>query len=159
MKLFLNPEISCYVRELASEFSVSPNAIKGELDSLSSAGYLTRKQSGRSIYFRANKKHPFFPEISSIVRKSLGIDRLLDDIMSSLGTVEAVYILDDYAEGRDTGLIDLLVVGDVDRAQLEQLRTITEKKIKRKIRTMDLTSEEFAKSSAVFMKRPHWKVV
>mgnify|MGYP006290706235 CR=1 FL=1 len=159
MKLFLNPGVSSYLRELAKEFDVSPNAIKGELDSLSQAGYLDKEQNGRSIYFKANTRHPFFPEISSIVRKTMGIDRLVDQIMTELGEVHAAYILDDYAQGRDSGIIDVLVVGDINRDKLEHLRQVTEAKIKRKIRPMAITREEFDASRDVFLKRPHWKVV
>ncbi len=159
LKLFLNPDVSCYLRGLAKEFDVSPNAIKGELDSLSEAGYLEREQSGRSILFRANRKHPFFPEISSIVRKSLGIDRLVEEVVASLGEVEAVYILDDYAEGVDSGIIDVLVVGDVDRTKLDSLRKVTESKVGRVVRVVDMMPEEYKKRVDVFMKRPHWKVV
>jgi len=158
LKLFLNPEVSCYIRELATEFSQSPNALKGELDSLSEAGYLEREQNGRSVYFKANKEHPFFPEISSIVRKTLGIDRLVDEVVASLGDVYAVYILDDYALGNDSGLIDVLVIGDIDRSRLEDIRYIVERKISRKVRIMDLTSDEFKEDSDVFLNRPHWKV-
>lgn len=159
LKLFLNPDVSCYLRQLSSEFKLSPNALKGELDSLSEAGYLEREQSGRSIYFRANTKHPFFPEINSIVRKTLGIDKLVDEVVGSLGNVDSVYILDDYAQGVDSGLIDALVVGDIDRGRLEELRRIVEGKINRKVRVMDITSDEFEKNSEVFMGRPNWKVV
>lgn len=159
MKLFLNPNVSCYLRELSKEFSLSPNALKGELDNLSKAGYLEREQSGRSVYFRANTKHPFFPEINSIVRKTLGIDRLIEEVMQSLGQVEHVYILDDYAEGRDSGIIDLLIVGDVNRGKLEELQRITEGKISRMVRTMVMSPDDFDASRSVFLTRPHWKVV
>lgn len=103
--------------------------------------------------------HPQGPEISSIVRKSFGIDKLLDEIMESLGKVEQVYILDDYAQGRDSGIIDVLLVGDVNRDKLEDLRRITEKKINRKVRPLAITSQEFAEARDIFMNRPHWKVV
>ncbi|MBI9079526.1 MAG: winged helix-turn-helix transcriptional regulator [Pseudodesulfovibrio sp.] len=159
LKLFLNPNVSSYLRELSGEFDLSPNALKVELDSLSEAGYLTRKQSGRSIYFQANKKHPFFPEISSIVRKSLGIDQLIDGVVSSLGEVEAIYILDDYALGKDTGLIDVLVVGEVDKLRLDEVRLIGEAKVGRKVRVMAISLDEFTESQSIFMDRPHWKVV
>lgn len=159
LKLFLNPHISCYLRELSSEFAVSPNAIKGELDSLSNAGYLEKEQNGRSTFFRANKNHPFFPEIHSIVRKTLGIDQLLEDIIKSLGTVEAAYILDDYALGKDSGIIDLLLVGDINQKRLDNLRSITENKIKRKIRTISISSEEFDASDNIYLSRPHWQVI
>ena len=159
LKLFLNPGVSCYLRELSKEFSLSPNALKEELDSLSEAGYLEREQSGRSVYFSANTAHPFFPEISSIVRKSLGIDCLMDDIISSLGDVENVYILDDYAQGKDSGVIDLLVVGDVDRQKLEDLRQIAERKINRIIRVMSMTVEDMELRKDVLLGRPNWKIV
>lgn len=159
LKLFLNPEVSCYLRELATEFSLSPNALKEELDSLSNAGYLTRAQSGRSVYFSANKDHPFFPEISSIVRKTLGIDKLIDDIVRGLGEVDRVYILDDYALGKDSGVIDLLVVGDVDRARLEELRRITEKKINRLIRVLCVSVAELEEKKDALLNRPHWKIL
>ncbi len=159
IKLFLNPGVSCYLRELAKEFSLSPNALKGELDRLSEAGYLTREQSGRSNYFCANTRHPFFPEIHSIVKKTLGIDKLLDEVVRSIGHVEEVYILDDYAEGRDSGLIDVLVVGEIDRHRLDEIRQIGEDKVKRKVRAMDVTPEEFAEGKEIFLSRPHWKVL
>jgi DNA-binding transcriptional ArsR family regulator len=159
LKLFLNPGVSCYLRELAKEFALSPNALKEELDSLSNAGYLEREQNGRSAYFRANTKHPFFPEISSIVRKTIGIDQLLDDVIASLGKVESVYVLDDYALGKDTGLIDLLVVGDVDRRRLDELAYITESKIKRKVRVMVVSASDFEINRVMFMQRPNWKVL
>jgi hypothetical protein len=79
--------------------------------------------------------------------------------MQSLGKVDAVYIVDDYALGKDSGLIDAVVVGNIDRSRLDELRRIVEKKISRKVRVMDLTPEEFANSSNVFLSRPHWKVV
>ena len=159
LKLFLNPGVSCYIRELATEFDVSPNAIKTEMESLSSVGYLEKTQRGRSIFFQANTRHPFFPEISSIVRKTLGIDRLIDDVLASLGQVDAVYILDDYAQGKDSGIIDLLVVGDVDKVKLEGLKTITEGKIRRRIRFMAISRAEFDANQGVFLNRPNWKVI
>lgn len=159
LKLFLNPQVSCYLRELSSEFALSPTALKEELDSLSSAGYLTRRQCGRSIYFGANTEHPFFPEIQSIVKKSLGIDKLLDEVLTNLGKVEAVYILDDYALGKDSGIIDILLVGDVDRARLEELCQIAERKIGRKVRGMVSGSEDFTANRETYMRRPHWQVL
>ncbi|MEW5772911.1 MAG: winged helix-turn-helix domain-containing protein [Thermodesulfobacteriota bacterium] len=159
LKLFLNPDVSCYLRELAKEFGASPNAIKEELDSLSAAGYLDKRQQGRSIYYKADTKHPFFPEINSIVRKYIGIDRIIEQVMSKLGQVDAVYILDDYALGKDTGLIDVLVVGDVNKQKIESLSRSVEAKIKRKLRVMVLDGAEFEGFSKVLLSRPNWKVI
>ena len=126
---------------------------------MSKAGYLEREQNGRSVYFSANKSHPFFPEISSIVRKSLGIDRIIEEIMKNLGHVKEVYILDDYAQGKDSGLIDILIIGEVDRGIIEELCTITEAKINRKLRVMDIGVDDFIMHREMFMKRPHWRII
>lgn len=159
LKLFLNPEVSCYLRELADEFSQSPNALKCELDSLSEAGYLEREKKGRSIYFKANKEHPFFPEISSIVRKTLGIDKLVDEVVASLGDIYSVYILDDYALGKDSGIIDTLIVGNIDQDRLYEFCKIVENKVGRKVRAIVVDLEEFVAIKDIFLKRPHWKVL
>jgi len=60
-----------------------------------------------------------------------------------LGNVEKAYILDDYAEGKDTGIIDLLLVGEIDQYHLNDLSRKTERYIKRKIRTLVLSKEEY----------------
>lgn len=159
LKLFLNPKVSCYLRELSKEFDVTPSAIKDELDSLSQAGYLDKEQQGRSTYYKANVGHPFFPEIHSIVRKTLGIDKIVDQILTKLGRFDRVYILDDYAEGRDSGIIDVLIVGDVDSAKLDKLCRAVEAKISRKIRPLVIGPVEFDASRDVYLRRPHWKVV
>ena len=159
LKLFLNSDLSCYLRELAAEFKVAPSTLKAELDSLNKAGYLEKANNGRSILFKANTRHPLFPEIHSIVRKSLGIDKVVDQVKENLGQVEAVYILDDYAEGRDSGIIDLLILGNIDRAQLERYVELTESKIERKVRVLVETLEDFAERQELYFKRPHWKVI
>ncbi len=160
LKLFLNPDVSSYLRELAAEFDVSPNAMKEELDGLSEAGYLNKKKEGRYIFYNANSSHPFFPEISSIVRKYIGIDQILEYILSTIGDVDSVYILDDYAKGIDSGIIDVLIIGDeTDSKRIGNLCSKAEEAIKRKIRLMVLNTEEFDNTSEIYLRRPNWKVV
>ena len=38
MRLFFNPDRAAYLRELASEFDVSPSQVKEELDNMSEVG-------------------------------------------------------------------------------------------------------------------------
>lgn len=159
LKLFLNPEVSSYLRELAREFNLTPNALKEELDNLSATGYLEKEQRGNSIYYKANTKHPIFPEIHSIVKKHFGIDKILDRILNDLGKVDAVYALDDYANGRDSGLIDLLIVGTVNMDKIQGMKRSAEMEIKRKIRLMVMTAQEFDESRDMILKRPNWRIL
>jgi len=78
-----------------------------------------------------------------MVSKVLGIDQVIDSIVTRLGDLERAYLLDDYAEGKDTGIIDLLLVGDIDQYHLNDLSRKTERYIKRKIRSLVMSRDEY----------------
>ena len=145
MRLLLNPQRHAYLRELAEEFQASPSHIKEELGHLSRAELLKSKKKGRQLLFSANQNHPVFNELQSMVKKSLGMDRILESIIERLGNLEKALVIDDYAEGKDTGIIDLVLIGDIDQDNLRDLTTKTEKYIERKIRTLVLNGDEFKK--------------
>jgi DNA-binding transcriptional ArsR family regulator len=154
MRLFLNPSRHAYLRELAGEFDLSPSQIGEELKLLNNAGLLNKSKNGRQINYQANQKHPLFPELQSIVKKSLGIDHILESMINRQGNLELALLIDDYAEGKDTGIIDLLLVGNINQESLTDLTKKTELYIERKIRTLVLTNEEFKKMSPTLNKRP-----
>jgi DNA-binding transcriptional ArsR family regulator len=143
VKLFLNPGVRAYLRGLASEFNVSPNAVRIELNNLRRHKVLVSERDGRNIYYRANETHPLFPELSSMVRKITGIDELVKFVIDRLGNLEAAYLVGDYARGADTGIIDVVLVGEIDRVQLDEFVAKTEAFIDRKIRSLILSRGEF----------------
>ena len=139
VRLLLNPGIRAYLRGLATEFNVSPNAVRIELNNLRKHKVLTSERDGRNVFYRANTNHPLFPELSSMVRKITGIDELVKSVVDRLGNLEAAYLIGDYARGADTGIIDVVLVGDIDRVQLDDFVAKTEAYIDRKIRSLVLT--------------------
>lgn len=143
VKLFLNPGLKAYLRQLASEFHVSTNAVRTELNHLTDHKILVSERSGRSVYYQANTDHPLFPELFSMVRKITGIDELVRSVVDRLGNLETAYLVGDYARGVDTGIIDVVLVGDIDKAQLDDFALKTEAYIQRKIRSLVLREEEF----------------
>jgi predicted DNA-binding protein YlxM (UPF0122 family) len=160
VRFFFNPAARSYLRELANELNISSNAVREELNQLKKTNLLVSEKSGRNIYYTANKRHPLFPELKSMVAKVIGIDRVIEGIITRLGKLEAAYLIDDYAEGKDTGIIDLVLVGDIDRYHLDDLTRKTEQYINRKIRTMVITSLEFKQNQNIFVNRPKlliWK--
>ena len=143
VRFFFNPNTRSYLRELAKEFNVSTNSVREELNQLTRTELLTSQKSGRQVFYKANQEHPLFPELKSMVIKVMGIDQVIDGIVARLGDLERAYLLDDYAEGKDTGIIDLLLVGNIDQYHLNDLSRKTERYIKRKIRTLVLSRDEF----------------
>ncbi len=154
VRFFFNPDASSYLRELAKEFSVSTNSVREELNQLTESNLLTSRKNGREVHYSANEEHPLFPELHSMVSKLMGIDKVIDGIMNRLGDLEKAYLMDDYAEGRDSGIIDLLLVGNVDEYHLNDLSRKTERYIKRKIRSLVLDRDEFENFKAKLEKRP-----
>ncbi|VFQ47306.1 winged helix-turn-helix domain-containing protein [Desulfoluna butyratoxydans] len=154
VRLFFNPDTHSYLRELASEFGLSTNAVREELNQLSQADLLTSSKNGRQIHYAANRNHPLFPELRSMVRKAIGVDQIIDSVVTRLGDLEAAYLIDDYAEGKDTGIIDLVLVGDIDPYHLNDLSRKTERYINRKLRSLVLSREEFEDFHENLEKRP-----
>lgn len=154
LKFFLNPEVRAYLRELATEFGESSNAVRIELNRLTKAKVLESKQSGRTIQYRANLSHPFFMELSSAVRKMVGLDQVIEQVLAELGGLECAFITGDYASGRDSGLIDLVLVGAINRPRLDHLLLRTEAMINRKIRSLVLSESEFDNLKLIFMSDP-----
>ena len=154
MRLFQNPGQQAYLRELANEFAASTSQVREELQHLSAAGLLSGERNGRQTLYRANETHPLFPELNSMVRKALGMDRILDSILERLGNLELAFVLDDYAMGRDSGLIDLVLVGAIDQENLSDLVRKTEGYIGRKIRVLSLTRPEFTRLRPELVRRP-----
>jgi DNA-binding transcriptional ArsR family regulator len=156
MRIFLNPERNVYLRELADEFQASPSHIKNELDQLKEADLVTSRKNGRQVLFSANRRHPVFNELHSMVKKALGMDRILESMIERLGNLEQAILVDDYAEGKDTGIIDLVLVGDIDQHNLQDLTRKTERYIERKIRTLVLTTVEFDQLTPNLSRRPNF---
>ena len=134
IKFFLNIANKGYLNGLANEFGESTNSIRKELNNLSSAGYLKKYSENNKVIYKANDSHPLFKIIQKIVKKHLGIEEILETVLKRIGEVNKIMILGDYAEGIDSGHIEILIVGD--KISKDYLRDITpkiEKKINRKV--------------------------
>lgn len=151
LKFFLNPKNSSYLRELAREFGESTNAVRHELNKLEEAKILEAEKDGRNKIYHANHKHPLFEDIRSIVLKSSGIQTVINNILHNIGDLQKAFVTGDYALGHDSGLIDLVLVGqNLNGAEVERVRLKTEDLIDRKIRILILTPAEYDKLSQKF---------
>jgi hypothetical protein len=150
IRFFLNSNSSSYLRNLETEFNESTNAIRMELNRFEKAGLLISGMEMNRKVFRANTKHPLFPDISNIIKKYVGFDQLIETVMEQLGTVDKAYITGDLAMGLDTRRIELLLYGKkIDHKYLDQLVQKTARLIKREIHytvLTDFNAEEFNKT-------------
>ncbi len=134
VKFFINIANKGYLNSLANEFGESTNSVRKELNNLSSAGYLNKHNENNKVIYRANTSHPLFKTIQKIIHKHLGIEEILETVYNRIGDVKKVLLLGDYAKGIDSGVIEVLIVGDnINRKYLDSISPKIEKKIKRKV--------------------------
>jgi hypothetical protein len=143
VKFFLNPTMKAYLRQLADEFGESTNSVRVELNRLTEAGILECEAVGNVINYKAKQSHPLFPEIRSIVSKMTGLDSIIEWVIQRLGDVENAYLIGEYARGKDSGVIDVILVGKVDKAYLTELIEKAEDLVQRKVRYLVMNHVDF----------------
>ena len=151
LKFFLNPETRAHLRALADEFGESSNGVRLELNRLAKAGLLSAESDGNKKVYRANTRNTLYPTIHHLIKQNFGID-IIEDVLNKLGNVEIAFVTGAYAKGIDSGIIDLVIVGDVNKTYLNELVEVTEKTIKRKIRTLVLDRKGYNKLKDNFKK-------
>ncbi len=143
LKFFLNPRSTAYLRGLAEEFDESSNAIRLELNRFEQAGLLESESKGNKKIFKANTRHPLYKDIHNIVRKTIGIDRIVEEVVSQLGEVQEAYITGDFAIGKDGPTVDIVLIGNnINTEFLIRLVKKAEGIIHRHIRYLILTPGE-----------------
>ncbi len=134
VKFFTTSANSGHLRGLANEFNESTNAIRKELNHLSEAGYLEKKEVSNKIAYRANTRHPMFSLLQQVVHKYLGLDLIVTQVLDRMGTVEKMELLGDYAKGIDSGTIEINITGkNINTEYTQSIIPKIEDVIKRKV--------------------------
>lgn len=156
LKFFLNTSTKAYLRGLADEFGESTNAIRLELNHLEEAGLLDAETDGNKKVYKANHKHPLFEDIHRLVLKHSGITLVIEGIVTRVGDIQKIWICGSFAEGKDSGSIDLLISASlIDTDYFISLVKKTEELIQRKISytiiPLDKEKESLAADSKTFL--------
>lgn len=131
------------MRNLESELGDNTNAIRVELNKLEQAGLLLSFTKGNKKFFQSNTRHPLFKDINSILLKITGIDELINRVLNKVGDLKLVYLTGDLAQGNQSEIIDLIIVGDINKEYFNELVLKAEGYIGKKIRYLIFNSSEF----------------
>jgi len=109
--LLLNsPDEKFYVREMARLLRKNPSGVKRELDNLEEIGVAVSERVANLRYFHANRQSPLFPELKSLVTKSLGLPGAIKALVRASGA-KAAFIYGPYADGTRDDRVDIMVIG------------------------------------------------
>jgi AAA+ ATPase superfamily predicted ATPase len=75
----------------------------------------------------------------------MGIDHILNSVVEKLGEVEKVFLAGELARGMDSKIVDLVIIGKIDRSYLQKLCEKAEKLVNRNIRSLVLEQEGLLK--------------
>jgi len=134
IKFFVSQANRGYLNGLASEMGESTNAIRKELNHLHAAGYLQKSKSNNKIHYQANTQHPLFDVLQKVVMKHLGLEDIVSNVLERMGAVQQIVLVGDYAEGNDSGIIEVFLIGNnLNMGYIAQLEKKIENVIDRKV--------------------------
>jgi predicted nucleotidyltransferase len=88
-----------------------------ELARLHKVGLLEQHLVGNQVHFCANQSHPVYQELSSILRKTIGLADVLRAALASASThINVAFIFGSIARSTETAAsdIDVMIIGTVD---------------------------------------------
>jgi predicted nucleotidyltransferase len=157
--LFLNPEASFHVREIARLTGKIPGTLLRELKTLSNAGLLVRKQLGNQVHFQANPTSPIYEDLRNILKKTAGMADVLREGLESLRDQIAVaFIYGSMARGdeRATSDLDVMLIGKIEFGDAIEALAKPREILRREINPALYSPEEFRTklaSGEPFLKR------
>ena len=115
-----------------------------ELRRLENMGLLKSRTSGRQKYYSVNPDYTLFPDIKSIILKTVGIGDLLKTAFDKKDDISIAFIYGSYAKDIEHAEsdIDIFAVGNISAKELQGAISDIEGKTKREINPTIYSLEE-----------------
>lgn len=143
---FTHVEESYFVRQLAILLDEDPTNLSREMAKLESLGILKSVRHGNLKQFHVDHECSFFNEMKGLVLKTSGAAGQIRGALQGLKGVTFAFIYGSYAKGKEAihSDVDVIIVGEIDMDELDNLILDLDKKLGRTINYLVYTSEEFS---------------
>ena len=113
-------------------------------------GLLESRRLGQLKLYKLNTQHPLYPELKTVVAKTVGLEETIRGALSRIEGIKAVCIYGSFARGeeRSSSDVDLLILGDVREKPLISTVKGLEEKLQREINYTLYTDAEWKKRKA-----------
>lgn len=145
LKLFIfNPTKEYFTREIERFIKTSFEPIRQELIQLESLGLLKSRVSGKQKYYCLNTSHTLYPEIKSMILKTVGLGDLLHAAIKEREDIMLSFIYGSVAKNVENAEsdIDIFVVGDISSKNLQEFISVIENDTKREINPTIYSAKE-----------------
>jgi predicted nucleotidyltransferase len=145
---FGRPMQAFYLRQIVRETGAGVGSVQRELRRLLSAGLVTRVKAGNQVHYTVNRGSPVFPELQSLITKTVGIGDVLLDSLSQLRKrkfIKVAFVYGSVAAGKHSAQsdVDLMIVGDIDLADLLPMLRGAQEHLGREINPTVYDAKEF----------------
>ncbi|MEK6578999.1 MAG: nucleotidyltransferase domain-containing protein [Bdellovibrionota bacterium] len=144
--LFERADSELYLREIGRQSGLSVRPVQEELAKLLEIGLVKVRKDGNRVYYASNKEHPLYPEIHSLVEKTVGFYAMLQSALKD-PDIKIAFIYGSVASGkaRPDSDLDLFVIGKLGLRKLSTLLSGMSDRIGRLVNPHVMTPEEWAR--------------
>jgi predicted nucleotidyltransferase len=146
--LLLRPDEALHVRELARITGISPGTLHRELQALTNLGLLSRRQTGRQVFYAADTNSPVFEDLAGFLRKTAGLVQPLRDALLPLGTqIHLAFVFGSMAAGKAQSHsdVDVMVLGDAPFAEVVRVLHPARATLGREVNPVVMGAAEFVR--------------
>ncbi|MHB9111846.1 MAG: nucleotidyltransferase domain-containing protein [Thermoleophilia bacterium] len=119
---FTHPGERFYYRQLIDVLNASKQSIQNELARLENAGLLSSKKEGNIRFYWVNTDFILYPEIKSIIFKTVGVGDELKKSLAKIGDIKSAFIYGSVAKNLEDARsdIDVMIIGNVSEDALNK---------------------------------------
>lgn len=134
--LMTHPGERYFVRQLTAILKEDSTNVSRELARLARAGILISESEGRQKYYQANRRYPAYEELRSLAIKTFAVRDVLREALRPLADlIRVAYIYGSFAAASITAEsdVDIMVIGDVSFADVNQALRPVQEQLQREI--------------------------
>lgn len=152
--VFLNPERSFTISELARSVQTPYSSAHREVSRIAQMGLVTTTKHGQSVEVQARRETPVFRPLAELLTLTYGPAVVIPNYLVGIPGVEQAYIYGSWAArqageaGDAPGDIDLLVVGNPPRGELYEAMRRAGSAISREVNPLIVNPERWKEAHA-----------
>jgi len=155
--LFLHPEESFSVTELAHRLRASQSTVSREVDRLAEAELVQEDRRGNLRLLRANVDSPLARPLGELLALTYGPAAVLGELLAGVEGVDEAYVYGSWAaryageEGPPPRDIDLLIVGAADDDDLADAARAAEGRLGREVNVQRVSARAWRSGNDPFL--------
>ncbi len=152
-----DPDRETSMSELAHRVGVPLSSVHREVERAEAAGIVTSRRLGNTRFVRADTDSPYYDSLCDLLVKAFGPPHVLAETLEGVDGIEAAYVFGSWAARlhgvagkRPVNDIDVLVLGEPDRAELYEALSGVEGRLGRPVNVVIRDAEWLRDGSGGF---------